>query len=172
MSDSQLAQHILKKWTAELRSKDRSFSKVQSNFDELFYELWKNKVPFDVTHELIKQAIAAHLPNAVIAKRTYQANKQKLDQTEKEFMDGWQKSIEDVCYQSFYSYYPPQTEANIEEEKKYGNMSAKEYIAQRKYAEQYPVIDIAKLKERWKNGVNTVDEFFDGIDLEGTDDGT
>jgi hypothetical protein len=143
------AEHILKKWTAELSSKDRSRHAVPKNFEELMYEMWCSSVPFDIVEELLPEAIKAHLPNKFIADITFKQLKSAgIAKTDfQEFMESWKKNITDKAYEAFYEQYPIDG-VEQQEEKKFGNMSAKEYTAQRKYAESFPILNIEELKQK------------------------
>lgn len=154
---SKRASQIMKRWSAELDSKDKTIEAVTSNFEDLFYELWKASISFDDAESLISEAISIHLPDSFIAKQTYKRIKHVLKgKTFNEFMDSWKKKISDKAYQAFYTHYPIEGE-NQKEEKKYGNMSAQEYSKQRRYADAFPVLDVDALKRQ-------VDEVLEDID--------
>lgn len=138
----------MKKWASELSSKDRTKTAVPENFGELMYEFWRASIPFDVVEEMLPEAIRAHLPSNVIAGITYKQLKPRLHgQSFQDFMDSWKKNISDKAYEAFYAQYPIEG-VKEEEEKKFGNMSAQEYSKQRKYAESFPILDIAELKRK------------------------
>ena len=143
-----IANHILKKWEADLSSKDRSRTAVSENFGELFYEMWKASVPFEVVESLVPQAIKAHLPNKIIAGKTYKQLKARLGgQSFNDFMETWKKNISDKGYEAFYAQYPIEG-VGEKEEKKFGSMSIQEYNKQRKYVEAFPILDTEALKRK------------------------
>lgn len=145
------AQLIFEKWKAELRSKDRSRKAVPGNFDELFEELKRDGVDFQTAHDILPKAIKAHQPSASLAKKFYKELKKasNFSKTEQEFIDDWNQSISDAGTESFYSFFDLKKEVKDDDEPKvFGNMSAREYRAQRKYAESFPVIDTNELEER------------------------
>lgn len=150
MSNSK-AKRILEKWIADLKDKDRSRPAVSGNFDELFHTLFESDVNFETARELLDDAVKAHLPASGLARKIYKDIKRgkATDKTEKEFVDEWCKHIKDCGYQSFYSLYSEDEVAP--EEKKYGNMSAREYRAQRKYATSFPKVDLVALRKRAKD---------------------
>lgn len=156
------AKHILKKWSAELSSKDRTKTAVPENFGELVYEFWRASIPFDVVEEIMPEAIKAHLPSQYIAGKTYKQMKPTLHgQSFNEFMESWKKSISDKAYEAFYAQYPIDG-VEQQEEKKFGNMSAQEYSKQRKYAESFPLLDIEALKKKREEFMKKEQEVNDG----------
>lgn len=152
MSDSKLAKSLFDRWAAELINKDKAWNQVKSNFDELFYDLKAHSIPFDVAEELIKEAIAKHLPTYTIAKFTYKSlgDREKGSKSFAEFFDSWKSGISDFAHQAFYTYYSVDIDKEdpSEGEKKYGNMNAQEYMLQRKYAESFPEVDLVAIREQ------------------------
>ena len=145
-SDKTKANHILKRWSADLQNKDRSKSALDENFGELFYECWRASISFKAVEEILPEAIKAHLPSKYIANLTYKKMKPQLKgQTFNEFMDNWKKYISDKATAAFYAQYPIDG-VEEEEEKKFGSMSVQEYSKQRKYANSFPVLDTEALK--------------------------
>ncbi len=145
---------ILTEWVVSLSSKDkRKHTNVRSNFEELF-EKWKNaEATFDELYEsYLPKAIKAHQPLPVVARKSYQKfNKiKKMEESEKEFIDNWNKSIEDMATTAFFDFFPPPTADQDDGPKVYGNMSAKEYRAQRRYADQFPTLDTTELEKQWR----------------------
>lgn len=161
---------ILEKWIAELKDKDRSRAFVASNFDDLFLTLSKADIDFDIVHEMIDTAARAHYPSDFIARKTYDATEKKRGSERKsyqEFIDGWKKEIKESAIQSFYAFF--NNELPTEEEKQYGSMSAREYRAQRKYAESFPVLTFEEIQKRMKKMETDLTQPLD-VDL-GDDDG-
>ena len=165
MSDTKLARAIFEKWNANLKDKDRSWKGVPSNFEEIFDELSTAGVPFDAAYELLPSTIAAHMPSAAVARNTYKAYKGKQAKTEKEFIEDWKKYISDCGHQAFYVFYKanPNSESTTSEEKKYGNMSAKEYRLQRSHADSFPVLDTAALEKRLEAGMGNLEDFLKAL---------
>lgn len=163
MSNSKAIELILAQWIASLKSRDRSAKSVRPNFEDLF-EQWKNsgasfeELYEDPTSEVkgstpLSRAIKAHQPNSSIARSSYKKFKQiipNFDKTEKEFVEEWNKSIEDTATEAFFDFYPPPKLDEDTEPKVFGNMSAKEYSAQRRYADQFPTLDTAELVKQWR----------------------
>ena len=131
---------ILQKWIADLRDKDKKMSSVGGNFDELIEAWFTADVLFEEAYTLMKEAIKAHLPPISTAKYVYKKAKSKG--TEKDFIDGWNKNIEDIAMQTFYEYYPIDAQVtSTNKEAQFGSMSTKEYLKQRRYADSFPTID-------------------------------
>jgi hypothetical protein len=146
---------IFTEWSSSLKNRDRSKSSVGSNFDDLF-QSWKSiEADFDELYTVwLPKAIKAHLPNSSVVRNTYKKIKstsKTFDKTEKEFIDEWNKSIEDTATSTFFEFFPPPLIDQDDAPKVYGNMSAKEYGAQRRYSEQFPTLKTDALIEQWKN---------------------
>jgi hypothetical protein len=154
MDKDKLIQLVLTEWVANLRNRDRSHKNVRPHFEELFQK-WKDiDATFDETYEtFLPKAIKAHQPVSSVARNSYKKLKQvagpKLDKTEKEFIEEWNKSIEDTGTSTYFEFFPPPTLDKDTEPKVYGNMSASEYRAQRRYVEQFPILDTTELEKRW-----------------------
>jgi DNA-binding cell septation regulator SpoVG len=144
---NKIAKMMLERWAADLIDKDKSMKSVQSNFDELFYELWTASVPFDIAHELIDQVVKSHMPSQSIAKRVFMSCKKNKDDSFQDFMDNWKETIKQKAVQAFFTFYTVEGEEAKKEEKK-GSMSGQEYSRQRKYADAFPTLDVEELKER------------------------
>jgi len=142
MSDKRRAKQIYDRWKSGLINLDKSYNNISNNFDNLFFELYSASVVFDVAEDFIKDATAAHMPSLPIAKRTYSVMSSKTTKhaTFNEFYKSWKDGITDKAKNSFYSFFS--LEGDEEEEKKFGSMSKQEYTKQRKYAEQFPPLDI------------------------------
>ena len=148
MTEDKRARLILERWVSELPQKDRSKNNLSNNFEELFYDMFKASIPFDSAHGLLKEAIAHHFPTQSVAKFTYKNTRRDPNQTFAEFLDGWKKLIADEATKAFYAFYQVEGEDAKKEEKKFGNMSAQEYMKQRKYAESFPTIDTDALQKK------------------------
>jgi hypothetical protein len=148
--DKNTLELVLKQWVADLKSKDRRKDNVKNNFDELFEKLKNAGATFDEAHELLPKAIKAHQPAPGLARTVYKKLKPHLDKTEKEYIEEWNKNIEDLGTQAFFEYFPIQNLDEDSEPKVFGNMSAKEYKAQRRYAEQFPVLNTTELEKRMR----------------------
>jgi len=149
-SDKTKASHILKKWAADLASKDRSRASLNTNFDELFYELWRASIPFSIAEDTLPDAVKEHLPSSYVANTTYKyakAAKRHGDQSFNEYLNSWKDLIKREATSAFYDRYPIDG-VEEKEEKKFGNMSTQEYSKQRKYADSFPLLDIEELKRK------------------------
>lgn len=151
MDKSKLLELALVEWIANLKSRDRSRKNVRPNFEELCNK-WKNLGgSFDDLYEtLLPKAIKAHQPLASVARSTFKALKSKMDKTEKEFVDEWNSAIEGTGQEVFFEFFPATTLDQDDEPKVYGNMSATEYNAQRRHADNYPILSTDELIKKWK----------------------
>lgn len=169
MTPEKLSQHIFQKWAAELRNKDRKWDSVRPNFEDLFFEMFKSDIPFEVAHDFLKPATSKHLPNLATAKHTWnrvKGSKENTGLTFQEWFANWKQGIEDTGTEAFYSIYSPpseKTEEVAKEETKFGSMSKKEYRLQRRYAESFPILNTDELVNRLESGVSDYEEFFKDI---------
>lgn len=149
ISSEKKADLILEKWTIELRNKDRKLASVSSNFDELFEKLSDAEIEFNIVHPMVELIAKRHYPPDVVAKRSYNDLERKQGHlTYREFVDNWCNEIKAKAFESFYAFF--NNEVQTTEEKKHGNMSAREYHLQRKHADSYPELTFEQLQERMK----------------------
>lgn len=152
---------VLDRWQASLQSKNKKKDGVKSNFEDLF-QSWKSAgASFEDLYETyLPLAIKAHLPVPAIARNTYifvkSANK-KFNKTEKEFIEDWHKSIHDCATETFFEFFKAPLFDEDNEPKVYGNMSAREYRSQRRYAEQFPILDTTELEKQWQENKYNLD---------------
>lgn len=141
----------LVEWIANLKSRDRSRKNVRPNFEELFQK-WKDlDATFDDVYEpFLPKAIKAHQPLSSVARSTFKTLKTKIDKSEKEFIEEWNASIEGTGQEVFFEFFPASTLDKDDEPKVFGNMSAREYRAQRRYADQFPTLDTTELVKAWR----------------------
>lgn len=152
MDKSKALELTLVEWIANLKSRDRSRKNVRPNFEELFQK-WKDlDAAFDDLYEtLLPKAIKAHQPLPSVARSTYKSLKDKIDKSEKEFIEEWNSSIEGTGQEVFFEFFPATTLDKDDEPKVYGNMSATEYKAQRRYADQFPTLNTDELVKQWRS---------------------
>lgn len=143
----------LVEWVAMLKSRDRSRKSVRPNFEDLFQK-WKDLgAGFDDLYETyLPKAIKAHQPLASVARSMYKQLKQKMamDKSEKEFIEEWNASIEGTGTEVFFEFFPATPVDHDPEPKVFGNMSATEYRAQRRYADQFPTLDTREAVRLWR----------------------
>lgn len=152
MDKSKVLELALVEWIANLKSRDRSRKNVRPNFEELFQK-WKDlDASFDDLYEtLLPKAIKAHQPLPSVARSTYKSLKDKIDKSEKEFVEEWNSSIEGTGQEVFFEFFPATTLDKDDEPKVYGNMSVTEYKAQRRYADQFPTLSTDELVKQWRS---------------------
>ena len=138
-------------WSARFNSSDKKTKSARTNFEELF-QTWKDLgASFDDLYETyLPKAIKVHQPISSIAKATYKKNKSSTSKTEKEFIDEWNASIEATGQDVFFEFFPAVPLDKDDEPKVFGNMSATEYRAQRRYADQFPTLNTAELVKAWR----------------------
>lgn len=149
---------IFQEWQASLLTKDKSKGAV--HFDEIFEKLKNTGMSFEDAHALLPRVVKAHQPTSSVARNSYKKLKslvKNFDKTEKEFIEDWNKSLEDKGTNSFFDFFPLPRLDDDDEPKVYGNMSAKEYRAQRKYADQFPIMDTTELEKRMREQNHDLD---------------
>lgn len=154
MSSNKAIELILAEWIASLKSRDRSAKSIRPNFEDLF-ERWKlQDASFDDLYDVyLPKAIKAHYPVSSVIKNTYlslKTNVRGFKKSEKEFSDEWLKGIDDIATEAFFQYFPAPVIDVDDGPKVYGSMSAKEYNLQRRYIEQFPILDTTELEKQWK----------------------
>lgn len=175
MDNPKLIEIALVEWVAKLKSRDRSRKAVRPNFEDLFQK-WKDLgAGFDDLYEAyLPKAIKAHQPLASVARSMYKQIKMKttIDKTEKEFCEEWNASIEAIGTEVFFEFFPATPVDHDPEPKVYGNMSATEYRAQRRYADQFPTLDTREAVRLWREQTEyniDVEDTLDNV-LGGTDE--
>lgn len=148
---------IFEDWKASLKTRDRSANAVVGNYEDLFEQLRAAGATFADVHPMLQKAIKAHQPPPGLARNTYKTmktNPKISSYTEKEFIDKWNQDIADKATNTFFSVFPvPKNKDQEDDEPKvYGNMSAKEYRAQRRYSDQFPVLNTEELEKRVLSG--------------------
>lgn len=154
MDKSKALELTLIQWIAKIKalpSSQRGRKFIRPNFEELFQQ-WKDlEGTFDDLYEtLLPRAIKAHYPTVGNARGTYKSLKEKTSLSEKEFIEEWNNSIEATGQDTFFEFFPATQLDKDDEPKVYGNMSATEYKAQRRYADQFPTLNTDELVKRWK----------------------
>lgn len=143
---------LFEEWKSSLKERDRSAPAVSSNFEALFEELKKAGATFEEAQEYLPKAIKAHQPAPGLARSIYRTtaktNAKTAAYTEKEFVDKWNQDIHDAGTNVFFEFFP---RAKVDpdddgEPKVYGQMSAKEYRLQRKYADSFPRLNTEALE--------------------------
>ena len=146
------AEFAFQEWKARLATRDRRKESLSGNFDELFEELKKLGIAFELAHEYLPKAIKAHLPSTSQSKATWENVKHsKRATTYPEFVKEWHTMIEDRATESFYDFFKRKKHANEDDDgepKVFGNMSEKEYRAQRKIADSFQQIDTTELERQ------------------------
>lgn len=145
----------LVEWIASLKSKDRSRKSVRPNFEDLFQK-WKDSgATFEDLYETyLPKAIKAHQPLPSTARSIFKQLKQKVagfDKSEKEFLEEWNNSIDATGTEVFFEFFPATPADHDPEPKVYGSMSATEYKAQRRYADQFPTLNTEELVKQWRS---------------------
>jgi hypothetical protein len=154
MDKDKLIELTFVQWVASLKERPRGKDHVKPNFDDLFIAFKNAGATFDDIYETyLPKAIKAHQPTPSLARSFYKLLKSKLpnfSKSEKEFIEEWNDSINATGTESFFEVFPVTSLDQDDEPKVFGNMSVKEYRAQRKYADQFPTLDTTELVKEWK----------------------
>jgi len=151
MDKTKLIEITLTQWSAQFKSGSKKTKDARLNFEELFQK-WKDLgAGFDDLYETyLPKAIKVHQPAAAVVRNTFKTLKSSYGKTEKEFSDDWNASIEATGQDVFFEFFPAVPLDKDDEPKVYGNMSATEYRAQRRYADQFPTLDTTELVKAWR----------------------
>ena len=139
------AKLLFEQWRSGLADRDRSHNKLTENFDDLFYELDRHSVEFELAHEYLDLAIAAHLPDKKTLRYTYRRTK-GFGMSEEEFHDKWKDKIRDAATNVFYARFPLEDDGKEESILPTG-MSKDEYLRQRRYANSFPPLDLSHIPD-------------------------
>ncbi len=162
-SQRRTAKLILDRWKADLTQMNRSFDSVADNFDDLVSNMYLAEVPFELAEENINAAILEHYPSTQIAKMVWKNAKSKK-QTDLDFsayINEWKEAISKEGKRVFYGRYKLLSDKTVKENTKTsGSMSQKEYRAQRRYAESFPVLDTSKIEVKIKDKIEEMENDF------------
>lgn len=139
------AKLIFESWRASLADRDRSHTKLVENFDDLFFEFDQYNIDFDLAHEYLDLAIAAHLPDKRVLKYTYKRSG-GYGMSQDEFYEKWKEKIRDSATNVFYARYPIDAEKK-EDSTLPNSMSKDEYLRQRRYANSFPTLDLSQIPD-------------------------
>lgn len=151
MDKNKLIEIALVEWTARFKGSSKKTKDARANFEDLFQK-WKDLgATFDELYDsYLPKAIKIHQPLNSVARNVYKNISNKMGKTEKEFIDEWNDAIESAGQEAFFEFFPATPIDHDPEPKVYGSMSATEYKAQRRYAEQFPVLNTDELVKQWR----------------------
>jgi len=163
--DRRGADKLFEVWYSSLHSRSRDKDSLYNNFNDLFFELSRNFIPHDTAYELIKPAVAKHLPDKFVVNRTYKNSPANKIHSESEFFEGWKQLIMDKAIQAFYDVYPLVDKTVSESEKIQlpKGMSKKEYVMQRQHAKSFPLLDLLAIEDLYKQVQSEQSVSFDDI---------
>jgi hypothetical protein len=173
MDKSKLIELALTEWTARFNNSSKKTDGARANFEELF-QRWKDAgATFDDVEKYLPKAIKIHQPKPAVVKNTYKKYGHLTGKTEKEYADDWNEKIEATGTEVFFEFFPVTPIDHDPEPKVYGNMSASEYRAQRRYSEQFPILNTDELVKAWKEQQEynlDVEEVLENVLGEGADE--
>jgi hypothetical protein len=173
MDADKLARRLFERWKADLTKKPaeaKHTNKSQDNFEELFFELRKHDVSYDVAFEFIKDAATAHFPGYYVIERvwsTVHAGKPGL--TKREWMDSWKQCLEENANSAFFCHYEPVADPEELENKhvkETGQMSPIEYAKQRKVANSYDTISLEEVAELRRKREETMKQNLSDLEID------
>lgn len=153
MEKNKLLDLAFSEWKAGFKAssgQEKKTKNARSNFENLFQRLKDLEADFNEAEPYLAKAIKVHQPTPSRARDVYRNLHNKMGKNEKEFVDEWNESIEAIGTDVFFELFPATTTDHDSEPKVYGNMSATEYKAQRRYADQFPTLDTTELVKQWK----------------------
>lgn len=166
MSDLKKAKIVFENWNALFPTMGKTKEYYYDNFHNLFVEMKRISVPFDIAYEFINDAVIRHTPSTSTVKHIYKKSPNLHRRcTEQEFSEEWKGLIKNRAYEAFHDLYPIGEKEKLETSKVElpKSMSRDEYRLQRRHAESFPIIDLSKIEEPYKS---TEDLDFSLEDLE------
>jgi hypothetical protein len=153
-------------WKAALANKSKRWEELSENFDELFYDLSRLELPYELAEDYFVRACDAHYPRHDTIKHVYRSSKtmkHKYD-SEVEFGKSWCDGIKDKATVAFHNYFklPFQEDTN---ESKRQRARAKASAAIKDYMSNFQQVDLKSLRERMAQGSERLDEESAGEDL-------
>lgn len=143
---------LFEQWKASLKERDRKTPAIQGNFEDLFETLRSEGLTLESAYEYIAKAVKAHSPEPSLVKTMFKKLKSPTfkHNTIQEFEAAWVKDITERANVAFFNVFPLQTKKDEEELEPvvYGSMTAKEYKAQRKHADEYPQFSTEELEKQ------------------------
>jgi hypothetical protein len=151
------ASRIFEQWRASLRDRRKDSAAVSSNFDDLFFALKEAAISEEEAHDMMSDALKAHLPTREVVKRVYQRQKAlgKAPASEQDFAASWNDFIRDEAVRSFYCFYGVKP---IISEVASGKIPTKEYRAQREYADSFPILTDQEITETMAKSLASIEE--------------
>lgn len=171
-ADKKGAEKLFEKWRSNFRDRLKDKENIYANFNDLFFEMSRNFISSEIAHEYLKPAVAKHIPDSYIVDRTYNNSSVKKIQSKSEFLENWKNLILDKATQAFYDVYPLENQQEEQEKIQLPKgMSKKEYVLQRKHAQEFPLLDISMIQDMYKQIQDEDVLSFDDIlgDLNGED---
>jgi hypothetical protein len=170
--DKKGADKIFEMWRSGLIDKPKDKDNLYNNFNDLWFEMNRHFIPYEVAYEFLKPAVTRHLPDKYIVNRTYRSSSANKSQTEMEFFESWKELILNKATQAFYDVYPiDDAKEGVEKIQLPKGMSKKEYVLQRQHAKQFPLLDLSLIEEMYKQVQDEDAVQFEDIlgDLDGQD---
>jgi hypothetical protein len=101
---------VFKQWETTLKTRDRSWPYVQSNFEELFESLKNSGLEAENAHDYIVKAVKVHSPDRSLIKFRYKKTRVINPRvgTEREFEESWIAGIAAKADVAFFNIYPQQ----------------------------------------------------------------
>lgn len=151
MDKDKLIEIAFTEWKANFKTGDKKTKNARVNFENLFQTLKDLGATFeDLYDTYLPKAIKVHQPVPSKIKETYATLDVKKYKTFQEFSDEWLEAIESTGTEVFFEFFKALPEDHDGEPKVFGNMSASEYRAQRRYADQFPELDTRELVKAWR----------------------
>jgi hypothetical protein len=151
MDKSKLIDIALTEWTASFNTGSKKTKDARAKFEELFLNWKQAGATFEDLYETyLPKAIKIHLPKPSVVKEVYRRLPNKMGKTEREFHEDWNEKIEATGTELFFEFFPATPIDHDPEPKTHGNMSATEYRAQRRYADQFPTLNTTELVKAWR----------------------
>ena len=151
MDKAKLIEIAFIEWKANFKTGDKKTKNARINFETIF-QTWKDLgATFDDLYDTyLPKVIKVHQPTPSKMKDVYNKLEAKRFSSLQEWSEEWLESIEATGQEVFFEYFQAVPVDHDDGPKVYGNMSAAEHRAQRRYADQFPELDTRELVKAWR----------------------
>lgn len=145
------AEQIFNRWKASLVDRPRDHGHLSENFDDLFFDLHRLQLPYEMAYDYLERAYGAHFPSNKTIKWQYKRSAWAKNHTEEEFAKQWRDYIKDKAVNVFHSYFEiPFTDGKSTQQVKAEKAKAKKASWIREYMENFTPVNLKALRAKRK----------------------
>jgi hypothetical protein len=157
------AEQVFGMWKASLADKPRGHKHLSENFEDLFFDLHRLQLPYDLAYEYLERAYGAHFPsNATIKWQYKQSAWAKQAGSEEDFSKQWRTLIVNKATTVFHTYFEiPFDDGKSAQDTKREKAKVKRSAQVNEYLSNFEPVDMDELDrmiEQAKNMANEEDD--------------